>query len=138
MTADEIITINLYCLQVLLILSKLLPPPSCPPADQPHSLDDGASINAQQSPPPSIPVEHDERRSPPCSPTQAGPCEYSQSEVTYLSDVVGAPGEAAADLYSNWPVQCSCLAETGGLICEDCRSNGFTPNPSDSPQSKCC
>ncbi|KAI3367005.1 hypothetical protein L3Q82_009636 [Scortum barcoo] len=123
---------------VLLSLSKLLPPPSCPPADQPHSLDDGLSIDKiQQSPLPSIPVEHDEQHSPPRSPVQPGPCECSQSEVTYLSDVVGAPEEAAVDLYSNWPVQCSCQAEASGLICEDCRSNGFTPNHSDS-QSKCC
>ncbi|XP_070784859.1 interleukin-1 receptor-associated kinase 3 isoform X2 [Enoplosus armatus] len=117
----------------LLALSKLLPPPSCPPADQPRSLDDGALVNPQQGPSASIPVEHDEQQSPPCSPARAGPRECSQSEVTYLSDV-GAHGEAAADLYSSWPVQCGCAAERGGLACEDCRANGFTPNHSGSPQ----
>ncbi|XP_059182149.1 interleukin-1 receptor-associated kinase 3 [Centropristis striata] len=120
---------------VLVALSKLLPPPSCPPADQPHSLDAGEPINAQLSLPPSIPVEHDEENSPGSSPTHGGPCEYSQSEVTYLSDVVGAYGEAAADLYNSWPVQCSCPAETGDLACEDCRANGFTPEPTDSHQA---
>ncbi len=130
-----VIAINLYCFQVLQVLSKLLPPPPCPPADQPHSLDDGTSINALHSPSSSIPVEHDERHSPPCSSTQAGPFECSQSEVTYLSDVVGSQGEGVVDLYNNWPVQCSCVAETGGLICEDCRANGAN---SDSAQSECC
>ncbi|XP_042367488.1 interleukin-1 receptor-associated kinase 3 [Plectropomus leopardus] len=112
---------------VLLELSKLLPPPSCPPADQPRSLDAGNPV--QLSPPPSIPVEHDEQHSPPGSPTRAEPCEYSQSEVTYLSETGGS-----ADLYSSWPVQCSCPAETGGVACEDCRANGFTLN-ADSPQN---
>nr|AIS23540.1 IRAK-3 [Epinephelus coioides]AVR54925.1 IRAK-3 [Epinephelus coioides] len=120
---------------VLLELSKLLPPPSCPPADQPCSLEDVNPVNALLSPPPSIPVEHDEQRSPPGSLMHAGPCECSQSEVTYVSEVLGADGEAAADLYSSWPVQCSCPAETGGLICEDCRANGFTLNHTDSPQT---
>ncbi|KAM9334583.1 interleukin-1 receptor-associated kinase 3 [Symphorus nematophorus] len=113
---------------VLLALSQLLPPPSCPPADQPRSLDDGAAMNGLQSPSPSIPVEHDEQHSPPCSPTQTGPSECSQSEVTYLSETVGARGEAAADLYSSWPVQCSCPSEMGQLACDDCRANGFSPN----------
>ncbi|XP_051247993.1 interleukin-1 receptor-associated kinase 3 isoform X1 [Dicentrarchus labrax] len=122
---------------VLLGLSKLLPPPSCPPADQPHSLGDGAPIIAQQSLSSSIPVEHDEQCSPPCSPTQStGPCECSQSEVTYISDSMGAHGEVAADLYSSWPVQCSCPAETSGLACEDCRANGF--KQPDSSQTDFC
>ncbi|XP_031725711.1 interleukin-1 receptor-associated kinase 3 isoform X1 [Anarrhichthys ocellatus] len=116
---------------VLLALSKLLPPPSCPPADQPHSLDDRDPYDAEPSPPPSIPVEHDEQRSPPASPMQAGARECSQSEVTYLSDFGGA-----VDLYSSWPVQCSCLAETGSLTCEDCRANGFTSDSTDGPQSE--
>ncbi|XP_045928604.1 interleukin-1 receptor-associated kinase 3 isoform X2 [Micropterus dolomieu] len=111
---------------VLLALSKLLPPPSCPPADQPHSLDSGAHINPQQSPLSSIPVEHDEQQSLPCSPTRAGPCECSQSEVTYLSDTVDSHGEV--DLYCSWPVQCSCTAENGSLACEDCRANSFILN----------
>ncbi|XP_033930789.1 interleukin-1 receptor-associated kinase 3 [Pseudochaenichthys georgianus] len=120
---------------VLLALSKILPPPSCPPADQPHSLDDGNPLKTEMSLLSSIPVEHDEQLSLPGSLTQEGPNEYSQSEVTFLSDVGGASGEASADLYSSWPVQCSCPAETGGLPCEDCRANGFTPNHTDSPQS---
>ncbi|XP_040005589.1 interleukin-1 receptor-associated kinase 3 isoform X2 [Xiphias gladius] len=118
---------------VILALSQLLPPPRCPHADQPHSLADGAPANAQQSPSPSIPVEHDEQCSLPGSPTQARPCECSQSEVTYLGDAMEAHGEA--DLYSSWPVQCSCPAETGGLACEDCRANGFTPYHTESPQT---
>ncbi|TDG96957.1 hypothetical protein EPR50_G00234570 [Perca flavescens] len=120
---------------VLLALSKLLPPPSYPHADQPHSLDDGDPFNAQSSPSSSMPVEHDEQHSLPGSSTQAGPCECSQSEVTYLSDVTGADGKAAANLYNSWPVQCSCPAETGGLACEDCRANGFTLKLTDSSQT---
>ncbi|KAM7377802.1 hypothetical protein PAMA_012951 [Pampus argenteus] len=117
---------------VLLALSQLLPPPSCPPADQPHSLDDGAPVRPSFS----TPMEHNEQHSPSGSPAQTGPCEYSQSEVTYLSDV-GAHGDASADLYCSWPVECSC-SETAGLVCEDCRANGFASNHTDSPQSKCC
>ncbi|XP_034719826.1 interleukin-1 receptor-associated kinase 3 [Etheostoma cragini] len=120
---------------VLLALSKLLPSPSYPPANQPHSLDDGEPINAQLSPSSSIPVEHDEQHSLPGSSTQTGPRECSQSEVTYLSDVMGASGEAAANLYNSWPVQCSCPAETGDLACEDCRANGYTLNHTDSSQT---
>ncbi|XP_037616649.1 interleukin-1 receptor-associated kinase 3 [Sebastes umbrosus] len=129
---------------VLLALSKLLPPPSCPPADQPHSLDDRLPINAQLSLSPSIPVEHDEQLSLPGSlKPVGGPCECSQSEVTYVSDTMGASGEevvvldlySSEDLYSSCPVQCSCPAETGGLACEDCRANGFTPDHADSPQT---
>ncbi|KAA8579898.1 hypothetical protein FQN60_005433 [Etheostoma spectabile] len=120
---------------VLLALSKLLPSPSYPPAHQPHSLDDGEAMNAQLSPSSSIPVEHDEQHSLPGSLTQAGPRECSQSEVTYLRDVMGAGGEAAANLYNSWPVQCSCPAETGDLACEDCRANGFTLNHIDSSQT---
>ncbi|XP_071358134.1 interleukin-1 receptor-associated kinase 3 [Trachinotus anak] len=120
---------------VLRTLSHLLPPPTCPLADQPRSLDDGAPLTTQQSPPPSIPVEHDEQHSLPGSPVQAGPSECSQSEVTYLSGTVGAHGEAVLDLYSSWPVQCSCPAETGGLTCEDCRANGFTPYHTESAQA---
>ena len=138
MTVVKISTVHLKCSQVLLALSQLLPPPNCPPADEPRSLNDGAAINGLQSPSSSIPVEHDEQHSSLCSPTQTGPREYSQSEVTYLSETVGAQGEAVVDLYNSWPVQCSCPAETGQLVCEDCRANGFSPNRPDSLQSKCC
>ncbi|XP_056223109.1 interleukin-1 receptor-associated kinase 3 [Seriola aureovittata] len=121
---------------VLRTLSQLLPPPTCPLVDQPHSLDDGAAVNAQQSPSSSsLPVEHDEQHSLPGAPGQAGPCECSQSEVTYLSDSVGSRVEAAVDLYGSWPVQCSCPAEPGGLACEDCRANGYTPYHTESPQT---
>ncbi|KAK9525371.1 hypothetical protein VZT92_016085 [Zoarces viviparus] len=116
---------------VLLALSKLLPPPSCPPADQPHSLEDREPSDAELSPPPSIPVEHDEQRSPPASAMQTGVRECSQSEVTYGSGLGGA-----VDLYSSWPVQCSCLAGTGSLTCEDCRANGFTSDSTDGPQTE--
>ncbi|XP_071391069.1 interleukin-1 receptor-associated kinase 3 [Centroberyx affinis] len=187
---------------VLQVLSQLLPLPSCPPGDQPHSLDDGAFPNApphslddgalpsarphslddgalsnarphslddgalsnarphslhdgtlssarphtlddgilpnaRPSPSPSIPVEDDEQysspvRYPPAPPGQATPCECSQSEVTFLSSSLDPQGEAAGlDLYSSWPVQCSCSAEAAGQTCEDCRANGFTPNHSD-------
>lgn len=101
---------------VLLTLSPLLPPPSCPHGDHPRSLDDGAQFSPPSSS--SIPVEHDEQGTPPSSLTALGPCECSQSEVTYLS-------EEAVDLYSSWPVQCSCSA---ALTCDDCRANGFTPS----------
>uniref|UniRef100_A0A8C3G5Q6 Interleukin-1 receptor-associated kinase 3 n=2 Tax=Cyclopterus lumpus TaxID=8103 RepID=A0A8C3G5Q6_CYCLU len=116
---------------VLPALSKLLPPPSCPPADQPRSLEDRDPSDAEPSPPPSIPVEHDEQCSPPASLTDEGPRECSQSEVTYLSDVGGA-----VDLYSSCPVQCSCPAETGSLACEDCRANGFTSERTVGPQTE--
>ncbi|KAG7236829.1 hypothetical protein INR49_000207 [Caranx melampygus] len=115
---------------VLGTLSQLLPPPTCPPADQPHSLDDSAAVNGPENISPSIPVEHDEQLSLPGSPAQEGPCECSQSEVTYLS-----VSEASVDLYGSWPVQCSCADEAGGLACEDCRANGFTLDPTQSPQT---
>jgi len=133
---DEINISNLDCLQVLPALSRLLPPPSCPPADQPRSLDDRDPPAAEPSrrPPPSVPVEHDEQHGPPTAPPTAagGPRECSQSEVTYLSDVGGA-----VDLYCSWPVQCSCPAEAGGgVACEDCRANGFTSDATDDPQGE--
>uniref|UniRef100_A0A665W8C2 Interleukin-1 receptor-associated kinase 3 n=1 Tax=Echeneis naucrates TaxID=173247 RepID=A0A665W8C2_ECHNA len=112
---------------VLQKLGQLLPPPPCPFADQPHSLDNGSPRNNLQSPVYSIPVEQDEQQSLCAPPAEEGPSECSQSEVTYLS-------EAAVDLYSSWPVQCSCAAETGSLACEDCRANGFTAYHTESPQ----
>ncbi|KAM8908004.1 interleukin-1 receptor-associated kinase 3 [Spinachia spinachia] len=115
--------------KVLLALSKLLPRPSCLTADQPHSLDDPCDLNP--TPPPSIPVEHDEQLGQPASPTRAWLCECSQSELTYLRDAGGA-----VDLYSSWPVQCSCPAESGGLPCEDCRANGFTSEGTYSSQTE--
>uniref|UniRef100_A0AAZ3NZX8 Protein kinase domain-containing protein n=1 Tax=Oncorhynchus tshawytscha TaxID=74940 RepID=A0AAZ3NZX8_ONCTS len=157
---------------VLQVLSQLLPLP-CPPEDQPHTLTDEAPAppaspaqtgqGPSSNPSPSVPVEDDELHSYPVenpqpAPAQGGPCECSQSEVTYLGSgersrhlsLEGA-GERAAlgadeadqslqtngepvDLYGSWPVQCSCSAEVNGLGCEDCRANGFTPCPSDLPQ----
>lgn len=137
-TGDDLKAVTLNCPQVLPTLSQLLPPPVCPLTDQPRSLDDRVPLNDNHMPSSSIPVEDDEQHSLPGTSAQAGPCECSQSEVTYLSDITSADGEAVVDLYCSWPVQCSCPAETGGLACEDCRANGFTLNHTDSPQSKFC
>uniref|UniRef100_A0A674A5E3 Interleukin-1 receptor-associated kinase 3 n=1 Tax=Salmo trutta TaxID=8032 RepID=A0A674A5E3_SALTR len=159
---------------VLQVLSQLLPLP-CPPEDQPHTLTDEAPAppaspaqtghGPSSNPSPSVPVEDDELHSYPIenpqpAPAQGGPCECSQSEVTYLGSGERSShlsregaGERAGlgadeadqslqtngepvDLYSSWPVQCSCSAEVDGLGCEDCRANGFTPCPSDLPQGK--
>ncbi|XP_062384199.1 interleukin-1 receptor-associated kinase 3 [Sardina pilchardus] len=95
---------------VLQTLSQLLPLP-CPPDDQPHTLDDGMVLPKHSSPPaptpthsPSLPVEDDDETSglpqgvSECAPpdavsslqdsaalsAQSHPCEYSQSEVTFL------------------------------------------------------
>uniref|UniRef100_A0A8K9WVG0 Interleukin 1 receptor associated kinase 3 n=1 Tax=Oncorhynchus mykiss TaxID=8022 RepID=A0A8K9WVG0_ONCMY len=159
---------------VLQVLSQLLPLP-CPPEDQPHTLTDEAPAppaspaqmgqGPSSNPSPSVPVEDDELHSYPVenpqpAPAQGGPCECSQSEVTYLGSgersshlsQEGAGKRAGlgadeadqslqtngepVDLYGSWPVQCSCSAEVNGLGCEDCRANGFTPCPSDLPQGK--
>ncbi|XP_038834063.1 interleukin-1 receptor-associated kinase 3 isoform X1 [Salvelinus namaycush] len=156
---------------VLQVLSQLLPLP-CPPEDQPHTLTDEAPAppaspaqtghGPSSNPSPSVPVEDDEHsypiENPQPAPAQGGPCECSQSEVTYLGSGERSShlsregaGERAGlgadeadqslqtngepvDLYGSWPVQCSCSAEVDGLGCEDCRANGFTPCPSDLPQ----
>uniref|UniRef100_A0A667Y9A9 Interleukin-1 receptor-associated kinase 3 n=1 Tax=Myripristis murdjan TaxID=586833 RepID=A0A667Y9A9_9TELE len=117
---------------LLQVLSQLLPAPSCPRGDQPDILDGGLR------PLPSIAVENDEQHNSVCSPTatpgQTRPCECSQSEVTFLSSSADLRGEGAeVDLYSSWPVQCSCPAEADGVACEDCRANGFSSNLSDIP-----
>uniref|UniRef100_A0A3P8WGG6 Interleukin-1 receptor-associated kinase 3 n=1 Tax=Cynoglossus semilaevis TaxID=244447 RepID=A0A3P8WGG6_CYNSE len=101
---------------VLLSLSQLLPSPSGPPPDQPHSL------NVDPTPP-SLPVEHDEESSLPGLVAEDTPLECSQSEVTFLSSGGGTYSEVELDLYSSCPVQCSCSGEEGGLPCEDCRAN---------------
>ncbi|CAB1443173.1 unnamed protein product [Pleuronectes platessa] len=119
---------------VLLTLSQLLPPPRCPLADQPRSLHDEAAVSAPQSPSSSIHVEHDEQRSPLASLSLTGPCEYSQSEVAYLSETMGAHGEAEPDLYGSLPVECSCSAEAAGQACEDCRANRMASDLAESPQ----
>ncbi|XP_054608782.1 interleukin-1 receptor-associated kinase 3 isoform X2 [Dunckerocampus dactyliophorus] len=108
---------------VLQTLSQLLPPPSCSSLEQPHSLDDGANIHIQHIP--SLPVEHDEQCGLPTSPAQTGPCECSQSEVTYLSVAEADHVDASTgDRNKSWPVQCSCQAATGDL-CEDCVANSI-------------
>ncbi|CAB1346398.1 unnamed protein product [Coregonus sp. 'balchen'] len=137
---------------VLQVLSQLLPLPS-PPEDQPHTLTDWAPAppaspaqtgdGPSSNPSPSVPVEDDELHSYPSAnpqpaPAQGGPCECSQSEVTYLGSgerlgqSLQTNGETV-DLYSSWPVQCSCSAEVDGMGCEDCDlsfpSLGLVDNP---------
>ncbi|XP_036376141.1 interleukin-1 receptor-associated kinase 3 [Megalops cyprinoides] len=134
----------------LQVLSQLLPLP-CLPEDQPRTLDSTANLTGHQGAGASLPVEDDET-SPPLLATQdPGPCECSQSEVTYLGEQyrerereagaaqqdvgVRAPAQSwrswPSDLYGSWPVQCSCAAEENGQECEDCRANGFTPSRED-------
>lgn len=140
---------------VLHVLSQLLPLPSCPPNDLPHSLVERIPPCATLDTKPSLPPQDDEPSSDPFSEAaKMGPCECSQSEVTYLSSNAEAQlsnlssqlqlEEAAAqslpseteslDLYGSWPVQCSCPAELNGQACDDCRANGFTPYPADISQ----
>ncbi|KAF7648936.1 hypothetical protein LDENG_00149860 [Lucifuga dentata] len=88
---------------VLQVLSQLLPLPGCPPGDQLRSLDDGPLGTIQMAPSSFKHGEHSEQRGPPgfgpaVRPLQTGPCECSQSEVTFLSDA-DASGE---DLYNSW------------------------------------
>ncbi|KAM4615337.1 interleukin-1 receptor-associated kinase 3 isoform 2-T2 [Polymixia lowei] len=156
---------------VLQVLSQLLPLPSCPPNDEPHTL--RAFLHEDRGPDRFAPVEDDEQHSYPSSnpaapapdQSEAGPCECSQSEVTFLSGGAEphvtieksgqlsqetaaqrlqaeeeareeeAREEEAVDLYNSWPVQCSCPAEVDGLVCEDCRANGFSPHQSHTPHS---
>lgn len=116
-------------------------PPSIPHAD--HQLSS------------SLPEEDDEMMKPEV-PEQSEPQEYSQSEVIFLgkkecgmcltsSSVVKGRREDAAvgclqtactpalDIYSSWPVECSCAAGAE-MVCEDCWANGFSHNPSVIPQ----
>ncbi|XP_010900327.2 interleukin-1 receptor-associated kinase 3 isoform X1 [Esox lucius] len=161
---------------VLQVLSQLLPLP-CPPEDQPHTLTEwvpGSPASAAQAGHdagprrwPSMPVENDELHSyakvnclsaaVQTPDAVGGPCECSQSEVTYLSsgqrsqplskeEAGGRAGRGAdeagqsvrstevVDLYSSWPVQCSCSADGNGVGCEDCQANGFTSCPKELPQ----
>ncbi|XP_074554591.1 interleukin-1 receptor-associated kinase 3 [Halichoeres trimaculatus] len=118
--------------RVLMTLSTLLPPPPLPmmgssTSPQPLSLQNIDYL----SPPSSVSQEHGEAYIAPFCPTQAEPCECSQSEVTYLS--VASHG-GKEELNSSLPVQCSC---SEGYICEDCVSNGFKTNTSDSLQGEC-
>ncbi|KAJ8245365.1 hypothetical protein GJAV_G00269980 [Gymnothorax javanicus] len=124
--------------RILEELSQLLPLPAPPPDDLPRPLEDfPTSLSPLQTPEPlsSLPEEHDETQDSAPLPQLGLPLECSQSEVTYLGDmrrgaepqgVAGAglgPGWPS-DLYTSWPVQCSCAAEDG-QECEDCVSNGF-------------
>ncbi|XP_072529203.1 interleukin-1 receptor-associated kinase 3 [Salminus brasiliensis] len=140
---------------VLQKLSQLLPPPF-PPEDQPRTLDDTAQPPlpfCSQGLRSSLPMEDDEMHSPlekPQLPEQSGPCECSQSEVTFLGtgeqstchteSKRGAAavrarhpqtdGEAELDLYGSCPVECSCAAGAEAQGCEDCWANGFSYTPS--------
>ncbi|XP_051543998.1 interleukin-1 receptor-associated kinase 3-like [Myxocyprinus asiaticus] len=139
---------------VLQRLSQPLPI-SAPPEDQPHPLDDMISphgFHCVHVPCPSLPTEDDEmsrpleETPPPRVPKLAGPCECSQSEVTFLSvgehfhresflesDRVVSAAQCLQsdpvphlDLYGSWPVECSCSTETEAQGCEDCCANGFS------------
>ncbi|XP_017551322.1 interleukin-1 receptor-associated kinase 3 [Pygocentrus nattereri] len=136
---------------VLQKLSQLLPLPF-PPEDQPRTLDDTAPPLLPlcvQRPGSSLPVENDEMCSPlvkPQLPLESGPCECSQSEVTFLSTVEQnvSPSRAALmdnqrdyelelDLYGSCPVECSCAAGAETQSCEDCCANGFSHTQSHLP-----
>ncbi|TSK13276.1 Interleukin-1 receptor-associated kinase 3 [Bagarius yarrelli] len=88
------------------------------------------------------------RNDRPQLPEQSEPQECSQSEVIFVGknkhgmclerenaaeQCLQTECTSALDLYSSWPVECSCAAgvETG---CEDCWANGFSHNPSFVPQ----
>ncbi|MCJ8743384.1 hypothetical protein PDJAM_G00093410 [Pangasius djambal] len=138
---------------VLEKLSELLPLPFAVD-EQPRTLDDMIA-----SPIPladhrlcsSLPEEDDEMIKPKLQ-GQSEPRECSQSEVTFVgkkergmcpnsSSVMNGRREDAAvqclqtecapalDLYSSWPVECSCAAGAE-MGCEDCCANGFSHNPS--------
>ncbi|KAI4897649.1 hypothetical protein NFI96_025735 [Prochilodus magdalenae] len=145
---------------VLQKLSQLLPLPF-PPEDQPRTLDDTAPPMLpllDQKPSYSLPMEDDEMYSPlakPQLPLESGPCECSQSEVTFLGtmeesacpsrtalkenqrDAGAVPlqirqmdCEPELDLYGSCPVECSCAAGIETQGCEDCCANGFSHTPS--------
>lgn len=125
--------------------------------EQPHTLDDMTLPSvplADHSLSSSLPQEDDEMK--PKLPEQSEPRECSQSEVTFLGmkergtcltsrsamtrrredtavSCLQTDCGPALDLYSSWPVECSCAAgaETG---CEDCWANGFSHSPSFIPQ----
>ncbi|KAL0967248.1 hypothetical protein UPYG_G00249800 [Umbra pygmaea] len=160
---------------VLQVLSHLLPLPYLP-EDQPRTLTEHlptppscsaqAGLGASSKMRHRLPVENKELggysevnhlSAPPAGPSVGGPCECSQSEVTYLSSWQQCqnlsqhePGGRAAlgandagqklqsgdsvDLYGSWPVQCGCSAEGDWLGCDDCRANGFSPGLEDLPQ----
>ncbi|KAI7791819.1 Irak3 protein [Triplophysa rosa] len=137
---------------VLEMLSQLLTIPA-PPEDQPHTLDDRISLQAPYGAhglAVSMPTEDDELYSPVEEHEArkvsrlAGPCECSQSEVTFLSVGERCSNESLlesdnafsaahslqsdvshADLYGSWPVECSCTADAEAQGCEDCCANGF-------------
>ncbi|KAL7828039.1 hypothetical protein AOLI_G00311910 [Acnodon oligacanthus] len=136
---------------VLQKLSQLLPLPF-PPEDQPRTLDDTAppvlSLCVQR-PSSSLPVKSDEMCNPlvkPQLPLESGPCECSQSEVTFLGTVEQNVSSSRAalmdnqrdyepelDLYGSCPVECSCTAGAETQGCEDCCANGFSHTPSQLP-----
>ncbi|XP_066579881.1 interleukin-1 receptor-associated kinase 3 isoform X2 [Amia ocellicauda] len=161
---------------VLEMLNELKAIP-CDTEDQPHTLKD--KVGPDRGLGPSLPVENDEMQGFFCDPepdradlrelraaqAKGGPCECSQSEVTFtggrarleesLSSAAGgvSPGDRAAgdtepcnglresvDLYCSWPVECSCTAEENGQECDECRANGFIsaqPHPQKDDAAGC-
>lgn len=131
-------------------LSELLPLPYALD-EQPRTLDDTTppfiplADHRQTS---SLPEEDDEMMKPKHH-EQSEPRECSQSEVIFVGkkdgSVMNGRREDAAvqcfqtestpvlDLYSSWPVECSCAAGAE-MECEDCCANGFSHNPSFIPQ----
>lgn len=126
------------------------------PDEQPRTLEDmspPSRLLADHKLSSSLPEEDDEMVK---LPEQSEPRECSQSEVTFVgpkeqgmclinnSAMNGRTEDSAVqclqmdcgpalDLYSSWPVECSCAA--GAEIgCEDCWANGFSHCPSISPQ----
>ncbi|XP_066524109.1 interleukin-1 receptor-associated kinase 3 [Hoplias malabaricus] len=136
---------------VLQKLSDLLPLPF-PPEDQPQTLNDMAQPPlplCDQGSSSSLPMEDDEISrflNEPKLPLQSGPCECSQSEVTFLGNevhnisLIESKRDATAvgaqclhidckpelDLYCSFPVECSCAAGAETQGCEDCCANGFS------------
>ncbi|XP_027007475.2 interleukin-1 receptor-associated kinase 3 [Tachysurus fulvidraco] len=139
---------------VLAKLSELLPLPFALD-DCPRTLADMTSPSvpvADHRLSSSMPEEDDE----PKMNKESKPLECSQSEVTFMdkkehyrclssSSVTNGRREdsvvqchqtectPALDLYSSWPVECSCAAGAE-TCCEDCWANGFSHNPSFIPQ----
>ncbi|KAM9467595.1 interleukin-1 receptor-associated kinase 3 isoform 2-T2 [Clarias gariepinus] len=142
---------------VLEKLNALLPLP-CDLDEQPRTLND---MTSPSIPLPdhglhsSLPEEDDEIIKPKLL-ELSEPRECSQSEVIFVgkkenglcptsgSVLKGRRDDAAVqclqtefapalDLYSSWPVECSCAAGAE-MGCEDCCANGFSHNPSFIPQ----
>lgn len=116
-------------------------PPSIPHAD--HRLSSSLPEEDDEMIKPKIP-EHLEPRE--CSQSEVtfvgmngrGTCLTSNSVMNRRTDDAAVPCHQtdcapAVDLYSSWPVECSCAAGAE-MGCEDCWANGFSHNPSFVPQ----